>query len=258
MQDRSWPPGVAAALARLRAAATLRLLLDYDGTLVNLTPHPAEARPDPALLSLLAELAARPGTVVHVVSGRPRETIAAWLGPLPIYLHAEHGYWSRAPGEGWVPLEEARAAWWDGVLGVLREFAATTPGALIEEKTVGLAWHYRMADPELGTRQAQDLSRRLARLFPADQIEVLSGSKVVEVRPPGVNKGVVARQVAARAGGALLAAFGDDRTDEDLFAALPAGSIALHVGPGPSLASLWLEDVPSVRRFLSRVLAAPA
>ncbi len=44
---------------------------------------------------------------------------------------------------------------------------------------------------------------------------------------------------------------GDDRTDEDLFAALPPASIAIHVGPAPGSPAIRLKDVAAVRRFLA-------
>ena len=51
--------------------------------------------------------------------------------------------------------------------------------------------------------------------------------------------------------GALIVALGDDRTDEDLFAALPPSAIAIHVGPGPSLAAFRLTNVADARRVLA-------
>jgi trehalose 6-phosphate synthase/phosphatase len=50
---------------------------------------------------------------------------------------------------------------------------------------------------------------------------------------------------------------GDDRTDEDLFAALPPDGVAIHVGSRPSQAAIWLSDTAAVRRFL-RALATPS
>ncbi|MDF3052308.1 MAG: trehalose 6-phosphatase / trehalose 6-phosphate synthase, partial [Geminicoccaceae bacterium] len=71
------PGGPAAARqalhTRLRESEDLLLLLDYDGTLVPYTPTPELARPDAALRELLEELARRPRTEIHVVSGRGRE-----------------------------------------------------------------------------------------------------------------------------------------------------------------------------------------
>src|SRR5439155_3971 len=89
------PPAV---VERLRAAAHLLLLLDYDGTLVPHASVPELATADEPLLDLLRTLAARPRTAVHVVSGRSRESLERWLGRLPIGLHADHGFWSRPSG----------------------------------------------------------------------------------------------------------------------------------------------------------------
>ena len=96
-------PIVEALAERLRAAPALLLVLDYDGTLVPFALTPELAGPDREVIALLQDLAARPRTEVHVVSGRTRETLESWLGPLPIGLHAEHGLSSRAPSAGaWV------------------------------------------------------------------------------------------------------------------------------------------------------------
>ena len=52
----------------------------------------------------------------------------------------------------------------------------------------------------------------------------------------------------------FILAFGDDQTDEDLFAALPAGSVAIHVGPGDSRAPLRVAGVKDVRVLLRGLL----
>jgi trehalose 6-phosphate synthase/phosphatase len=261
--ERSAPPASAAvpspraaveeALARARAARRLLLLLDYDGTLVPFAPTPDLAAPDEELLGIVAALAARPGAEVHVVSGRRRDTLERWLGALPLGLHAEHGHWSRPRGGAWKAAEVGPTAWREPVLAILRDFAERTPGSLVEEKTASVAWHYRSADPEYGAAQAKELSLHLSTLVSNAPVQILPGDKVLEVRPHGVDKGRIARSLAANAGGALVVAFGDDRTDEDLFAALPQGSIGVHVGPAPSRAGLRLRGVREARAFLREI-----
>jgi trehalose 6-phosphate synthase/phosphatase len=258
--SRYSPAGAVADIAaRLRGAVHLVLLLDYDGTLVPLAETPDLAIPDQPLCDLLQQLAARPRTDVHVVSGRPRDTLERWLGELAIWLHTEHGVWSRAPGAAeWARLEVPDIHWWDPVLAILEDFAARTPGSLVEEKTVGIAWHYRMADPDFGASQANELKLHLATVLSNEPVEILSGDKVIEVRPHGLHKGRIIPPIAATApAGSLLTAMGDDRTDEDLFAALPHDAVAIHVGPGHSTAALRLRDVPAARAFL-RSLLSPA
>jgi trehalose 6-phosphate synthase/phosphatase len=71
---------LAGALADARRTMKLRLLLDYDGTLVPLARSPELAAPDDGLLRLLRRLAASPGLQIDIVSGRARENPAAVAG----------------------------------------------------------------------------------------------------------------------------------------------------------------------------------
>jgi trehalose 6-phosphate synthase/phosphatase len=110
-------------------------------------------------------------------------------------LHAEHGLWSRAAGGEWVRAESQEDRWREPALEILRDFADRTPGAVIEEKTAGLAWHYRPADAGYGEAQARELSVHLSALLSNAPVELLQGDMVVELRPHGVAKGRVARAV---------------------------------------------------------------
>ncbi len=246
---------VRAALERTRSARRLTLLLDYDGTLVPFAPNPDLAAPDPGLLALLRELADCEGTEVHLVSGRKRDTLDRWFGALPIALHAEHGLWSRPRGgDAWRAVEVGPATWREPVLAVLRDFCERTPGSLIEQKTAGLAWHYRAAEPEYGAAQANELKLHLTTLLSNQPVQILPGDMVVEVRPYGIHKGrIVTDILAASVPGTTLLAMGDDRTDEDMFEALPPDAIAVHVGPARSRAPLRIADVATARALLAAV-----
>ncbi len=250
--------GTPEVIARLKGAERRVLLLDYDGTLVGYALRPELAGPDAALKALLARVAALPNTVVHIVSGRKKETLEEWLGDLPVGLHAEHGLWTRArPGEAWQALDGVSSEWKAQVRPLLDMLTSRVPGSLVEEKTASLAWHYRQVDLGYGAWQARELRLKLAELFPQGPLEVLPGDKVVEVRPRGVNKGrVVGRALEGVAPGALVAAFGDDRTDEDLFAALPEGSVAVHAGNKPSRAEYRVAGPAEVRKVLTALLEA--
>lgn len=134
---------------------------------------------------------------------------------------------------------------------------ARTPGAFVEDKTAGLAWHHRRVPDPLGEARARELTFRLAGLLDPGHARVLVGAKIVEVQPRAVHKGLVATAVArdAPTGGVLLA-MGDDQTDEDLFAALPAGGVAVHVGPAPSRAPIRLANPGAARAWLGALAAA--
>jgi trehalose 6-phosphate synthase/phosphatase len=241
---------------RLRSAPRLLLLLDYDGTLVPFASTPDLAAPDPKVKQLLESLAERRGTRVELLSGRTRETLQRWLGALPIGLHAEHGFWSRkSPASSWEPLSEKPSEWKPKVIKTLEQFVSATPGSLLEEKSAGFAWHYRMADPDFGALHASKLVLRLERELDGLPVEILSGDKVVEIRTRGVNKGLVASTIiAAEPEGVEVLAMGDDQTDEDLFAALPEGGVAVHIGPRPSRAPYRLADTEAARSFLMSFL----
>jgi trehalose 6-phosphate synthase/phosphatase len=237
---------------RMQDADELLLLLDYDGTLVPFTPTPELARPDAALLALLRALAERPETEVHVVSGRSREALDQWLGALPIWLHAEHGFWSRTPDRGeWTAAAEVGGSWREPVLAILRDITARTPGSLIEAKAVALAWHYRLADRETGARRANELRLHLNQLLSNEPVEILAGNRVIEIRPYGIHKGrIVPPLPPERLARTAILAIGDDRTDEDLFVALPPEAVSVRVGPGATHARYRLEGVGAVRVLL--------
>lgn len=253
--DLPGPPG-AEALASLREARRLVLLLDYDGTLVPFASRPELAGPDPALLDLLTALTARPATEVHIVSGRTRESLSGWFGQLAAHLHAEHGLASRsADGTRWRSLALPDLSWRERVAPILAQFAERTPGAFVERKGAGLAWHWRVADPEFAAHQADELRLHLSELLSSSPAAVLVGDKVIEVRPVGVSKGQIVGPIAERVPeGTAWVAIGDDTTDEELFAALPEGGIAIHVGSRPSRARYRLSDVAAVRALLASLV----
>jgi trehalose 6-phosphate synthase/phosphatase len=241
-------------LRRLRDSPRLALLLDYDGTLVPIAPTPELAAPQPTLLQLLDSLAARPGTEVHLVSGRPAAVLADWFGRLPVALWAEHGaYYRAAPGDPWLSTVPVRTEWISDIYPIVEQITRETPGSLIEPKSASLAWHYRGADPELGATQAHELRVRLRPFLRKHSLGVIEGRKVIEVRMNGVSKGVVAEQLPDDPGGAVLA-IGDDWTDEDLFEALPESSVTIAVGRRGSSADYQLPNDSAVRALLETLL----
>jgi trehalose 6-phosphate synthase/phosphatase len=244
-------------LPAIQRARRLVFLLDYDGTLVPLAPSPEQAIPDDRLLDLLRRLAARKRTEVHILSGRTTGFLDRWFGALPIHLHAEHGSFSRRPGrQRWAVRDHPDPGWQEALRPILLDFAGRTPGALVEVKEVGLAWHWRAADPEIGDRHANELGVRLGKLLSNLPLELLWGDRVLEIRPHGVHKGLVAKELAAEhlPEGVLVAA-GNDRTDEDLFDSLPSEAITIAVGDRPTRAHYRVHDVWNLRELLERCVS---
>lgn len=245
-----WP----ALVRRLATAARLSVLLDYDGTLVPLAPLPKMATPDAELQALLRALADLPGVDVHVVSGRPRESLESWFGTLPVTLWAEHAFWHRHPrASQWESAAALPTDWMRKIAPILEQFTTITPGSFIEAKSVSLAWHYRLAEPAFGARQAHELRLLLGDTLSNQPLEVLEGHKVIEVRYRGMNKGAVAHHVG-RSGADVVLAIGDDRTDDDLFGALQHDAVTIAVGKRPSVARYWLPDCGTVRVLLRQLV----
>jgi trehalose 6-phosphate synthase/phosphatase len=242
---------------RIRTAPALRLLLDYDGTLVPFAIAPELARPDPALAGLLLKLATRPGAEVHIVSGRGRANLERWFGSLPLGLHAEHGLWSRFPGTtDWTGGPTVDMTWRAAVAPILEDFTVRTPGSLVEEKEGSLAWHYRACDSEFGQRQALELHAHLTERLSNLPVQIMPGDRVIEIRPHGTNKGTVVGAVRAAApSDALVVAIGDDHTDDDMFRAIGDDGIAIQVGGRGNLAAIYVTDVVAARAFLQSLVA---
>jgi len=253
-QDLRRDPEILEDLARrLAQRQEVLFALDYDGTLVPITKNPDLARPDVALRELLAMLASLTGVRVCVVSGRAQPSLSAWLGELPIDLVAEHGVWSkRANGAEWTShIDSTSVDWITDAKNILQTYVERAPGAFLEEKTAGLAWHYRLVDPYLGVALARELRVHLVRHFAQAPVAVLAGRKVIEMRPQGIDKGSAVREsLGLFREGVSIAAAGDDRTDEDLFAALPEGSLSLCAGTLATRARYRVTGPEQVRRFL--------
>ena len=180
---------------RFARARARTIMLDYDGTLREFEVHPDLAQPTPEIRALLRSLAAVPNTDVHIVSGRRRRNLEQWLGRLPVYLCAEHGYLARAPGGEWQTLLDLDLSWLRPIERLLRRVAADVPGAHVERKSCSVAWHYRQAEPEYGSWRARELLNDLHQHLAGAPAEILAGHQVVEVRALGVDKGVYVRSV---------------------------------------------------------------
>jgi trehalose 6-phosphate synthase/phosphatase len=251
---------------RFSRARRRTLLLDYDGTLRELASHPDLAAPTKEIVDLLGDLAALPNTDVHVVSGRRQDTLEQWLGDLPVYLCAEHGYLARAPGGRWERQFDVDLAWLPRIERLLRRVTGDVPGTLVERKSCSVTWHYRQAEPEYGAWRARELLVAIEQLLHGAPAEILLGHRVIEVRARGVNKGAYVRGLFpnGKESTRFVLAAGDDRTDMDLYTALPSGSIGVHVGRlqrrarDVSLRDQFSVDSPRAVRTLLRELADAA
>ena len=247
----STQPGPEEAWQALIDRREIRLYLDYDGTLVSHTERPSDARPDDELLAVLGSLCHLTGVQVAIVSGRPRSELQKWLGDLPLALWAEHGATSREPGGDWAGGESPSTSSLP-VRQLLERFCEAVPGSSIEVKEHGLAWHYRAAPVGPDTSCLSAFSEALETIAAKHGLEVMAGDGVIEARRLGVHKGLAVNRGGD--GDAAIVAIGNDRTDEDMFRALPASAMTIVVGTMPSSAAYRVAGVSDVRRLLNLLI----
>ncbi|MBN2103699.1 bifunctional alpha,alpha-trehalose-phosphate synthase (UDP-forming)/trehalose-phosphatase [bacterium] len=229
------------------------IFLDYDGTLVPFTSQPEMAVPDEELSGLLQYLTEDIKNTVVIISGRDRQTLKRWLGNFNVGMSAEHGVWVKEKSGHWHMLEPIQDAWKDEIRPVMERYVDRTPGSLVEEKSFSLVWHYRRSDPELGLIRARELKDTLLGLTANLNLVVSEGSKVLEVKHGGVNKGRASQFWTMEKRWDFIMAVGDDWTDEDLFEGIPDWAFSIKVGVGLSKAKFYVLNHKHVRQLLSRL-----
>lgn len=204
--------------ALLAGAGRSVVALDFDGTLAPIVDDPEAARAHPGAVPALRRLAPEVDAIV-VITGRPAATAVEYgaLGELPgnVCVLGHYGWERWQAGEITVPhppasLREVRAA--------LPELARAEPGTWIEEKHLAVAVHTRRcADPEGAFARLREPVGELAQ---RSGLALEPGRMVLEVRPPGMDKGAALLSfVAERDARAVLFA-GDDLGDVPAFDAV--------------------------------------
>jgi trehalose 6-phosphate phosphatase len=230
---------------------TIALLLDVDGTLIDIKPSPGEVHVSAELRDLVAGLSRQTGGALALVSGRPITDLDRLFAPLELPAIGGHGAEMRVrTGEvslGVTPLPQD-----------MREHlaGAAKPGMVVEDKGYSLALHYRNAPEDKDRLRASIDEGRAA--FPGEATEVQLGKFMFEVKRPGVSKGEAVRALMEQApfAGRQPVFVGDDVTDESVFAILPEmQGIGFSVGRQfAGLAGIF-ESPSDFRRALKQLAA---
>jgi trehalose 6-phosphate phosphatase len=217
--------GAAGLAAVLAEPGRTVLAADFDGTLAPIVDDPAQARPDPGAVPALARLAPHLDAVA-VITGRPALVAVSFAGlagvpgleDLVVLGHYGLERWEAARGEVVAPevhvgVVAARAA-----LPALLESLGAPEGTWIEDKGSSVAVHTRRtADPDGLLERLREPVRELAAQH---GLAVEPGRMVLELRPPGIDKGrALAGFVRERGAKAVIFA-GDDLGDLAAFAAV--------------------------------------
>ncbi len=230
-------------------------MLDYDGTLVDIASLPEDAVPSEKLLDSLLTLNTPPDTKVVIITGRSFADMENFMGELPVDIIAEHGAIIREDGT-WRQLLQDSGKWKEKVQLVLDRFVDNCPGAFLEEKDFSLAWHYRNMEPEAGIAASRVLIGELEKAIGNMGLRITDGKKVVEVKCGDIHKGKGAEYLTGKMKYDFILSIGDDKTDEDMFAALSANpdAFTIKVGKGDTLARYRLTSVREVIVLLNELL----
>lgn len=211
--------------AVLRHPARTVIGLDFDGTLAPIVADPEQARAHPDAVPALIELAPHVASVA-VITGRPPQVAVRnggfadvpGLDHLVVLGHYGAERWDAATGTVTAPPPHPGVAAVRAELPGVIEASGPWPGIWVEEKGRAVAVHTRRADDPEAAFEA--LRAPLADLATRHGLIVEPGRMVLELRPPGMDKGVAllehVREVSA---GAVLYA-GDDLGDLPAFAAV--------------------------------------
>jgi trehalose 6-phosphate phosphatase len=231
------------------------LFLDIDGTLLDIAPAPHSVQVPPSLVHSLDAAAQSLDGALALVSGRLIEDIDRLFQPLCLPSAGLHGAEIRRKAGGGIerfectPISRALRETINGLVEAHR-------GVKLEDKGNALALHYR-ARPAAGPLLAHALTRLVSDFGPG--LALLQGKMVLELRDIRHSKAsaVSAFMATEPFAGRQPIFLGDDRTDEDGFAAVERkGGIALPVGinhdggreavfASPAEVRDWLDELPT-------------
>lgn len=230
------------------------ILLDIDGTLLDLAPTPREVWVPPDLAKTLNRLLVRTNGALALVSGRSLNDIDLIFAPEQFPAVGGHGAEMRITGDSEAVATHAPPM--DKELKRrLAAIAKLSPGILLEDKGYSLALHYRLAPhAEKAIYAAVSLIRAD---LPNAPIEVLPGKCVCEIKHSGFTKATGVQELMTHAPfkGRLPLFIGDDVTDESVFGIMPDfDGLAFSVGRRARGVAGHFDAPSDVREFLAHLL----
>lgn len=252
--DEASPDAVPVPRSLMPHLSESAILLDIDGTLLDLAPTPREVWVPPGLAKTLNRLHERTQGALALVSGRSLNDIDLIFAPEQFPVVGGHGAEMRVSVDSESVATHAPPM--DKELKRrLAAIAKLSPGILLEDKGYSLALHYRLAPhAEKAIYEAVSLIRAD---LPNAPIEVLPGKCVCEIKHSGFTKatGVLELMAHEPFKGRRPIFIGDDVTDESVFAIMPdLKGLAFSVGRRSKGVAGHFDEPGDVRAWLSHLL----
>jgi trehalose 6-phosphate phosphatase len=252
--EKTSPNAISAPSDFARRLEECAILLDIDGTLLDLAPTPREVWVPPGLARTLNGLLEKTAGALALVSGRSLNDIDLIFAPEQFPAVGGHGAEMRISADNESVATHAPPM--DKELKRrLAAIARLSPGILLEDKGYSLALHYRLAPhAEKAIYEAIALIRAD---LPNAPIELMPGKCVYEIKHSGFNKatGVLELMAHEPFRGRRPIFIGDDVTDESVFALMPdLGGLAFSVGRRAMGVADHFDEPRDVRQWLARLL----
>ncbi len=239
------------------------LLLDFDGTLVNIAQTPGKVRVKKDLLNLLDGVSKIPFVTAGIVTGRTLESIKRLLPLKKLLFAGNHGLEMQLPGTKIINKAKKYNAIINHIAKEMEKQSVNIPGALLENKGSTLSLHYRMANKKNAEKIEKLFFTVAGKYLEKNNLEVLRGKKVFELKPKiNWDKGKAVLWLAGKIQNAakdkMLAVYiGDDVTDESAFETVNSlGGISIFVGFGKiTSASKKVKNPEAVIKILKELLS---
>jgi trehalose 6-phosphate phosphatase len=221
------------------------LFLDYDGTLVPIAINPEDAIATPDLIKTLNEL--DHSYKMFIVTGRSLKEIVGFIGSA-FNIIALHGALTSLRGEIRynIPDFEHYVKICDNIFQEKDIYMREFTGLRIYNKGGNILFHTGLMEPN----DINKVKRLVNELSQDTGMSVYTGKRIIELRIPGINKGIAIRKYSA---GMKKLIAGDDNTDEDAFKENP-DAITIHVGAGESISKYRLSDPAEMLKFLKEII----
>jgi trehalose-phosphatase len=239
--------------AQIQSSCRVVVILDFDGTLVNIAPLPDQVCLSPTTRRVLRRLARHPRVTLIVISGRRRAELQRYIGLPGIRYFGLYGWECRGhsplPSSALTALRDARSQ--------LSIHLSSIPGLWVEDKHFSLSVHFLGVSPP-----AQRRARRKLRslLLPFQKtLRVIENLRDAEIVPRCIlGKGAAVQSFLAKPARCRVLPFyfGDDLSDEPAFEAVGEG-VSIRVGaPRPTQARYSLRSPAAVAAVLAKLEAA--
>jgi len=227
------------------------MLLDFDGTLIDIAPHPEQIHIPEGLSPLLQKLHVKLGGRLAIVSGRSVETIRKYLPGISLLIVGQHGAESTDPRWPFMGNREIV----DSFFQKSKKLQNLFPGLFIEMKGLSLAYHFR-SNPEIKEHLYEHLSI-LCRSF-SPNLLLHNGKVIFEITHAGISKANAVRILRDDTlfKDSCLIYAGDDEPDKLAIREVQAqGGSGIWIGHDMPEAHVIFENPGEFRKWLAFIEA---